>query len=193
MKQKGFNAKTDLYPYTHEYYFGFFKTKRMVEFIKNMNRINPNIDYEYFSLKLYLTCLEHNLKPNKQSAYYLLQLEWRRLKKYPTSLKNANIKELKSETVLDTHNTEEQCINNVNSENTHKLYAKVMDYVEKHCKERQKTVFKLYFFEGLRIVDIQKKMKFNSRQAVDTTLTTLIKKLKNKFGVEYKNLKLDER
>jgi len=192
MEQKEFNAKTDLYPYTHEYYFGFFKTKQMIDFIKNMNKINPNIDDEYFSLKLYLTCLEHNLKPNKQSAYYLLQLEWRKLKKYPTSLKNVNLKELKDETVLDTNNLEEKCIKEVNNINTHKLYEKIMNYVEKNCKERQKQVFKLYFFEGLRMVDIQKRMNFNSRQAVDTTLTKLINKIKNKFSVEYKKLKLDD-
>jgi hypothetical protein len=67
-----------------------------------------------------------------------------------------------------------------------------MNYVEKNCKERQKQVFKLYFFEGLRMVDIQKRMNFNSRQAVDTTLTKLINKIKNKFSVEYKKLKLDD-
>lgn len=187
---KKFNAKTDLYPYTHEYYFGFFKTKQMVDFIKNMTKINPNIDFEYFSLQLYLTCLKHNLKPNKKSAYYLLQLEWRKLKKYPSELKNTNIKELKSEIVYDdiTKEKEEKIIENIDS---YDLYNKVLYYVNHSCTPKQKLLFKLYFFDDLRIVDIQRKLGYNSRQAVDKTLTTVIKKLKNKFGVEYKKLKLD--
>ena len=192
MEQKTFNAKTDLYPYTHEYYFGFFKTKQMVEFIKNMNAINPNIDFEYFSLKLYLTCLKYNLKPNKQSAYYLLQLEWRKLKKYPTNLKKINIKELKSEVIIDNINLENKIVNKVNHETTKDLYKKIMEYINNTCKPRQKAVFELYFFKNRRMVDIQKELSFNSRQAVDTTLTNIINKIKNKFGVEYKKLKLED-
>lgn len=183
---ENFNAKIDLYEYTHDYYFGFFKTKSMVRFISVMKTYNPKYTFDFFSLELYKICLKKNIKPSKKTAQLILYTEWKKIKNTPSNLKPTNIYVLNDITeslIYDnpTKELEEDIIENADSKS---LVKKICKYVQENYTERENNIFNLYFSQKYTIKELEELIGLK-KSSIYLIVNKIRKDLTNKFGNEY--------
>lgn len=181
------NKKLELYPYTHEYYFGFFKSKSMVNFIRNIIRYDSNYTFEFFSLKLYENCKEKNIKPSRQGAKYVLQNEWRKVKRVPKNMTDNAIKELNEHiTLIEDENIVDES-NIIYTVDTYNLTERIKKYVKETYSDREQKIFEYYFIENIHFKEIEKLLNLKK-----SSLYLIINKIKNdlkeKFYKDYNNL-----
>ena len=181
IKEKKRITKDELYPYTHEYYKGFFSGYGNWKLLQQLYRIDSLYTIEYFSFELYIRCVKVGIKPNRQTANWLLYEKLRGSKKKAKFLSytDKNYKDIEN-FIGDIHSSpslEEQTIFKTDCCN---LVEKIIKYLTTKYSKLFVKLFILHFYNNETLVNLSKEYNIEK-----TKLFRKLKEMKLNVKKEY--------